>query len=222
MATQGSLKQLLNEQFSKLGRAIGNANRLEIIEYLAQGERNVENLSKLSGLSIANTSQHLAVLRQAGLVTSRKEGLYVIYSLAGPDVVALFGLLRSVAENRVAEVDRLIGAFLNTKDHLEPIDAEELLARAQEGSISILDVRPKEEFEAGHLVGAVNISLAELEQQWDQFPPGNEVIAYCRGPYCVLSFDAVAGLRAKGIKARRLKEGFPEWKLAGHPINVIT
>lgn len=214
----GNFKHDLFSQFARIGKALSNANRLELLEFLAQGERSVEQLARTSGLTIANTSQHLQHLRQAGLVHSRKKGLNVFYSLASGDVVALLNTLRRVAETQLADVDRLITAYLTLKDDLEPLSASVLLERARRGLVTVLDVRPVEEYQAGHLPGAINIPLAELENHIHELPPEREVIAYCRGPYCVLAYDAVVELRRQGFTARRLAEGFPEWKIAGLPV----
>lgn len=218
--SSNNVKHSLFSQFARIGKVLGSANRLEIIEYLAQGERSVDSLAQVSGLSVANTSQHLQQLRQAGLVTTRKEGQRVYYRLSGDDVVNLLDSLRSVAERHLAEVSHLVTTYLDTRDHLEPVLAEDLLARARAGEVTVLDVRPAEEFAAGHLPGAINIPLSELEARLGDLPPDQEVIAYCRGPFCVLSYDAVARLREHGIPARRLKEGYPEWRLAGLPVET--
>lgn len=211
-------KQALFGQFARIGKALGNANRLELLEFLAQGERSVDALAKVSGLSVANTSQHLQQLRQVGLVVARKEGVTVYYRLSDADVVALFNMQRQVAERHLAEVEQLVRHYLTVKDDLEPLPAQELLARARDGLITVLDVRPEEEYAAGHLPGAVNIPLAKLEQHLREFDRDKEVVAYCRGPHCILAFDAVARLRQKGLRARRLQDGFPEWQLAGLPV----
>ena len=205
-------------QFARVGKALSSANRLELLEFIAQGERTVDVLANLSGLSIANTSQHLQQLRQTGLLTARKEGQHVYYRLAGDDVLVLLNNLRQVAEQHLADVDRLVNSFLTVKDSLEPIPANELLQRVRDGLVTVLDVRPREEYDAGHLTGAVNVPMAELEQHLDQLPTDKEIVAYCRGPHCVLAFDAVARLREHGLKARRLETGYPEWKAAGLPI----
>lgn len=210
-------KQDLNDQFARLGKALSNGRRLELLEYLAQGERSVEQLAKVSGLSVANTSQHLQQMRQAGLVSARREGKHILYQLAGEDVVQLLDVLRTVAERRLSEVREMVAKVLTARDSLEPVQAAELLERSRLGLVTVLDVRPPEEFEAGHLPGAINLTLAELEKQLDRLPRDREVIAYCRGPYCALSFEAVARLRQQGFKARRLEQGYPEWKLAGLP-----
>jgi len=211
-------KQALFAQFARVGKALASANRLELLEFLAQGERSVDALARVSGLSVANTSQHLQQLRQAGLVTARKEGVTVYYSLSDKDVVALVDKLRDVAERHLAEVEQLVSRYLTVKDDLEPVPSRELLKRARQGLVTVIDVRPEEEYAAGHLPGAVNIPLASLEKQLRDFDREKEVVAYCRGPHCVLAFEAVARLRAKGFEARRLQDGFPEWKLAGLPV----
>lgn len=215
---QNNFKQDLFTQFARVGKALGSGNRLELLEFIAQGERSVDQLAKVSGLSVANTSQHLQQLRQAGLVTAHKEGLKVFYRLSGDDVISLFDALRVVAERHVADVERLVSSYLTVKDSLEPIPREELLTRVRDGLVTVLDVRPPEEYAAGHVPGAINIPLAELEQHLGEFDSGQEVVAYCRGPHCVLAFEAVAQLRDKGLKARRLQDGYPEWKQAGLPV----
>lgn len=216
--SSGNVKHDLFAQFARIGKALSNPNRLEIIEFLAQGERSVDALAQVASLSVANTSQHLQQLRQAGLVTLRKEGQRVYYRLSGDDVVLLLNSLRDVADRHLAEVAHLVTSYLDTKDMLEPLLAEELLTRVRAGEVTVLDVRPAEEFAAGHLPGAINIPLSELEARLGELRPNQEVVAYCRGPYCVLSYDAVARLREHGLQARRLKDGYPEWKIAGLPV----
>jgi len=169
-------------------------------------------------VTVANTSQHLHKLRQAGLITGRKQGLYVFYRLAGDEVVGLLSALGHVGETYLAEVDRIVRLYLAQKDNLEPVPAKELLARARRGLVTVLDVRPPEEYAACHLPGAVNIPIHELEKRLKELPKRREIVAYCRGPYCLMSYDAVALLRKKGIKARRLEAGLPEWRLAGLPV----
>ena len=217
-----AFKQDLFAQFARVGKTLSNGNRLELLEFLAQGERSVEQLSKVTGLTVANTSQHLQQLRHAGMVTCRKEGLKVYYSISGDDVIKLLDALRAVAERHVTDVQHLVNTYLTVKDKLEPIPRAELLERARDGLITVLDVRPAEEYAAGHVPGAINIPLQELEQRLEEL--GNqegenrEIVAYCRGPHCVLAFDAVARLREKGLNARRLEDGYPEWKTAGLPV----
>jgi rhodanese-related sulfurtransferase/DNA-binding transcriptional ArsR family regulator len=214
----GHFKHDLFGQFARVAKAMSNGYRLELLELLAQGERSVDALAQVSGLTVANTSQHLQQLRQAGLVANRKEGHKVYYRLSGMDVSALLGSLREAAERHLADVDRLVDDYLKVKDSLEPVPASELLERAREGLVTVLDVRPSEEYASGHLPGAINIPLGELECRLDELDPDNEIVAYCRGPHCVLAFDAVAKLRQKGIPARRLHGGLPEWRLEGFPV----
>lgn len=213
-----NFKQDLFNQFARVGKALSNGNRLELLEFIAQGERSVDQLSKVSGLTVANTSQHLQHLRQAGLVISRKQGLKVFYRLSGDDVIQLLDTVRLVAERNIAEVDKLVDTFLTIKDELEPIPREELLNRVKQGLVTVLDVRPAEEYAAGHVPGAVNVPLSELETHLAGLDGTEDVVAYCRGPHCILAFDAVAKCREKGLNAHRLEDGFPEWKLAGLPV----
>jgi rhodanese-related sulfurtransferase/DNA-binding transcriptional ArsR family regulator len=211
-------KRAIFESLARVGTALSSATRLEFLELLAQGERSVDELATLTGVSVANTSQHLQKLRQAGLIVGRKQGQYVYYRLAGDAVVGLLAALGSVGEAYVAEVERIVRLYLVEKDSLEPIPARELLERAKKGLVTVLDVRPPEEFAAGHLPGAVNIPVHELEKRLGELPKRKEVVAYCRGPYCLMSYDAVHLLRKKGLKARRLQNGLPEWRLAGLPV----
>ena len=217
-----SFKHDLFAQFARVGKALSNGNRLELLEFLAQGERSVEQLSKVASLTVANTSQHLQQRRHAGMVTCRKEGLKVYYSISGDDVIKLLDALRAVAERHVTDVQHLVNTYLTVKDDLEPIPRTELLERVRDGLVTVLDVRPPEEYAAGHVPGAVNIPLQELEDRLQELSnqegENREIVAYCRGPHCVLAFDAVARLREKGMKARRLEDGYPEWKTAGLPI----
>ena len=221
MSSKG-VKQLLFEQFARVGKAMSNANRLEILEFLAQSEYNVDELSKLIGITVANTSQHLQQLRQAGLVISRKQGLKVYYSLSGDDVIELLTVQRKVAERHLAEVDQLINQFLTVKDSLEPLPREELLSRIKQGLVTIIDVRPAIEYNAGHVPGAINMPLDKLEERLGDIDTDREIVAYCRGPHCVLAFDAVEKLRQQGFKANRLEDGFPEWKTAGLPVEKLN
>lgn len=211
-------KQDLFAQFARVGKALSNGNRLELLEFLAQGERSVEALAKVSGLSVANTSQHLQQLRLAGLVSSRKQGLKVYYSISSDDVISLLAILRKVAEHHLADVEELVQTFLTVKDDLEPIPRDELLQRVRDDLVTVIDVRPPEEYSAGHVPGAVNVPLKELENYLKQTDRQQEIVAYCRGPHCILAFEAVEQLRKKGLKARRLEDGFPEWKNAGLPV----
>jgi rhodanese-related sulfurtransferase/DNA-binding transcriptional ArsR family regulator len=212
-------KQEIFANLARIGAALSSATRIEFLELLAQAERTVEQLANLTGVTVANTSQHLQKLRQAGLVLGRKQGQFVYYSLAGDPVVELLRTLGRVGETYLAEIERVLKVYLAQKDALEPVPAVEVLARARKGLVTILDVRPPEEFAAGHLPGAVNIPLRDLEKRLKQLPKGKEIIAYCRGPYCLMSFDAVELLRKKGLRARRLEAGLPEWRSAGLPIS---
>lgn len=216
--SSGNFKHDLFNQFARIGKALSNGNRLELLEFLAQSERSVDELAGISGLSVANTSQHLQLLRQSGLVTSRKDGLKVYYQVSNGDVIDLMYKVRKVAERELADVNLLLNTYLTVKDRLEPIAREELLNRVAEGLVSVIDVRPAEEYKVGHIPGAVNIPLPDLQKHLDEFDTEMEVVAYCRGPHCLLAFDAVAELRKHGLKARRLEDGFPEWKQAGMPV----
>lgn len=213
-----SFKKQLFEQFARVGKALASGHRLELLEFLAQGERTVEALAEVTGLSVANTSQHLQQLRQVGLVATRKQGLHVHYRLADADVSELLSVMQKIAEKQFAEVERIVRVYLTTKDGLDPISRADLLKRAAEGDVTVLDVRPPEEYAAGHVPGALNIPVKELIAHLEALPQDQEVVAYCRGPYCVLAFEAVSQLRAHGFRARRLEEGFPEWKTAGLPV----
>lgn len=212
------VKSLLFAQFARVSQALASGNRLELLEFLAQGERSVDALAKLSGLSVANTSRHLQVLRQAGLVQARKEGLFVHYSISGGGVIKLLAALQEVAQHNVAEVTRLVHEYLDAKDSFEPVSVVELAGRMRDGLVTVVDVRPPEEYAAGHLPGAVNVPLSQMEEHVARLPRDREVVAYCRGPFCVLSFEAVATMRKRGLRARRLETGFPEWKVAGLPV----
>jgi rhodanese-related sulfurtransferase/predicted transcriptional regulator len=213
-----TVKRELYQSIAKVAQALASGNRLQLLEFIAQGERSVDSLATMAGITVANASQHLQALRRAGLVAVRKEGQRVYYRLAGDDVVQLYGALHRVAESRLADVRQLVREFLGDRHALEPVPASELLARAKQGLVTVLDVRPAEEFAAGHLPGAVNIPIERLEGELAKLPKRREVIAYCRGPYCLMSFEAVMKLRQRGWKARRLEGGFPEWRAAGRPV----
>jgi rhodanese-related sulfurtransferase/predicted transcriptional regulator len=217
-STDAEHKARLYESIGRVALALSSAGRLQLLEFVAQGERSVDSLAVMTGLSVANTSKHLQALRQAGLVSARKEGLRVYYSIAGNDVAALLSALREVSEHRVAEVERLLQTWLAHRDELEAVPAKEVLERAKKGLVVVLDVRPAEEYSAGHLPGAVNIPIHELVRRLRELPKRKEIIAYCRGPYCLMSYDAVSLLRKKGLKARRLEAGLPEWRAAGLPV----
>ena len=213
-------KQDLFSQFARVGKALSHGNRLELLEFLAQGERSVDALATVSGLSVANTSQHLQQLRQAGLIVSRKQGLKVYYCLSSDDVISLLKVLRRVAEHHVADVERLVNTYLTIKDDLEPVPRDELLNRVRADLVTVIDVRPEEEYQAGHVPGAINVPIKELENYLQRLDKNQEIVAYCRGPHCILAFEAVEQLRQHGLKARRLEDGFPEWKNAGLPVEI--
>jgi rhodanese-related sulfurtransferase/DNA-binding transcriptional ArsR family regulator len=217
MSSQGP-KQALFAQFAAVAKTLGHAHRLELLEQLAQGERSVEVLAQRTGLSIANTSQHLQHMRRAGLVANRRDGKFIYYRLADDGVLDLLAALRRIAERNSAEVERVIRSYFDKRDSLEPVSREELVERSRAGIVTILDVRPEDEFALGHLPGALNIPLRELEARLGEMDPKQEIVAYCRGPYCVLSYEAVAALRARGFKVRRLEDGLPEWRAAGLPV----
>jgi rhodanese-related sulfurtransferase/DNA-binding transcriptional ArsR family regulator len=221
-ASFDAIQDSLFEQLARIGKAVGNKQRLKLLELLAQTERTVEALAAESGLSVANVSQHLQRLRETGIVEASKTGLYVRYRLAGPEVLELIRIIRRVAETRSAELDRIVRTYLTDQSQLEPVTREELLERMREGSAVVLDVRPVEEFRAGHIAGAISIQLDEIQKKLCEGWSRKEVIAYCRGPYCLLGHRAVELLRNGGRNARRLAEGFPEWMAAGLPVEAST
>jgi len=212
-------KRALFDEFARVGKAVSSGRRIEVLDILANGERSVEGLAEQLGLSVANTSQHLQVLRQAGLVRTRREGTSIRYRLAAPEVFEFLRALRALAAGRLAEVERLARAYLGARDTLEPVTRQELARRLRRGGdLVVVDVRPAEEFAAGHLPGAVSIPLSELQRRLRELPKDREIVAYCRGPYCVFSHAAVELLRRRGFRARRLEEGLPEWEAADLPV----
>jgi rhodanese-related sulfurtransferase len=215
-------KQHVFASLAAIAQALGHAHRLEMLEHLGQGERSVEDLANRTGLTLANCSRHLQLLRRAALVEGRREGKRVFYKLAGDDlVIGLLGALTRVGERNSAEIARVTASYFRARDELEPVSRQELLDRLRCGSVTVLDVRPEDEFTGGHLPGALNIPFSQLERRLAELPADREVVAYCRGPWCVLSFEAVALLRGRGYRVRRLEDGFPEWKLAGLPVSQI-
>jgi rhodanese-related sulfurtransferase len=212
------VKDGLYEQFARVGKAVANPKRIELLDLLCQGERSVEVLADAAAMTVVNTSAHLRVLRESRLVATRREGTRVFYRLADDAVCEFFFSLRDLAGDRYAEVDRIVRDFFDARDELEPVNRDELLARAGDGGIIVLDVRPREEYEAGHIPGAISIPLADLKGRMASLPRGAEIVAYCRGPYCVLAPQALEMLRRGGFTARRLEDGFPEWRRAGLPI----
>ena len=213
-----AFKDPLFDQFARIGKAVANPHRLEFLDLLAQGERRVEELAGEASLSVANASQHLQALRQAGLVATRRAGTSIYYRLADERVFRLWQAIREVGEARLAEIDRLTQTFLTDRAQLEAVDAGTLLRRLDEGDVVVLDVRPEQEFRAGHIPDARSIPIDELAERLHEVPRDREIVAYCRGPYCVFSDEAVALLRAHGYDARRLDVGLPDWRSAGLPV----
>ena len=218
MSSKQDPKRQLFEHLALIARALGSAARLELLDFLAQGERGVEELATVARLSVANTSKHLQQLKSAGLVEARRDGKHSRYRLSDDRALDAIGDLRVLAEAHLDQVGELVSSYLRARDALEPVPAEELLDRAQNGLVTVIDVRPPEEYAQGHIAGALNIPLAQLKQELKQLPREREVVAYCRGPWCVLSYEAVARLRKAGIQARRLRDGLPEWRQAGLPV----
>jgi rhodanese-related sulfurtransferase len=209
-------KTALYDEFARVGKALASGRRMELLDVLANGERTVEALAGETGLSVANTSQHLQVLRRGGLVAARRAGTSIHYRLAGPEVFALWRLLRSVASSQLAAVERLAAAYVGDRDELEPVTRQELDRRLRDGDrLVVLDVRPAGEHAAGHLPGAVSIPVQELRRRLAELPLDQEIVAYCRGPFCAFAYEAVAVLREEGFVARRLEDGWPEWEAAG-------
>jgi ArsR family transcriptional regulator len=218
--SRDSPKRALFAQFALVAKAVAHPHRLELLEQLAQGERNVETLAERVGLSIANASQHLQQMRRAGLLTARRAGKYIFYALADDAALELLAALRRIAERNLAEVERVVNGYFRRRDSLEPVSRLELMERLKDGLVTVLDVRPDDEFALGHLPGAVNIPLGALADRLAELDPRHEIVAYCRGPYCVLSYEAIAALRDRGFRARRLEDGLPEWRAAGLPVEV--
>jgi rhodanese-related sulfurtransferase len=218
MSSSQEPKQALFEQLAVVARALGSAARLELIDFLAQGERHVEELAQVAGLSVANTSKHLQQLKAAGLVQARRDGKHIHYRLADDQVIDAIRDLRLLAEAHLDEVHDLVACYLRSRDALEPVPAQELLERARDGLVTVIDVRPPEEYAQGHIAGALNLPLDKLKTRLQELPRDREIVAYCRGPWCVLSFEAVARLRGAGFEARRLADGLPEWRRGGFPV----
>lgn len=208
--------------FADICKALGHTHRLLILEHLAQGEHSVEMLAERTRLSFANTSRHLQQLRHAGMVATRREGKRMIYSLSDDAIVTLISAVQTVAERQAGEMERITRTYFRARDTLEPVSQRELLKRMQQAEVTLLDVRPFDEYAQGHVPGARNIPLKELEKRLVELPSDREIIAYCRGPYCVLAYEAVALLRREGRNARRLQAGFPEWRIAGHPVETTS
>jgi rhodanese-related sulfurtransferase/DNA-binding transcriptional ArsR family regulator len=203
---------------AEVAKALASANRIEIVELLGQGERSVDGIASRLGLSVANASQHLQVMRRAGLLASRRDGKRVLYRLSDPAVVELMTALCRLGERNQAEVRAVVGGYFHDLDAMEPVSRGDLIDRLKDGLVTVLDVRPEDEFAAGSVPSAMNIPLRDLAKRLGDLPKDQEIVAYCRGPYCVLAFEAVALLREHGFKVRRLEDGFPEWKAAGLPV----
>jgi rhodanese-related sulfurtransferase/DNA-binding transcriptional ArsR family regulator len=218
--SSGSPKRDLYAQFAAVAKAVANEHRLELLELVAQGERSVEALAERSGLAVANASQHLQHLRRAGLVVARRQAKFVLYRLADDAVLTMLAAMHRVAERNVGEVERILRSYFHERDDLEPVSRADLQRRMKQGLVTVLDVRPEDEYALGHLPGARNVPLGQLKRQLSRLDRNREIVAYCRGPYCVLSFEAVAQLRKAGFKARRLVDGLPEWKAAGLRVEV--
>lgn len=214
-------KQAIFASLAEIAQALGHAHRLELLEHLGQGERSVEELAARSSLTFANASRHLQILRRASLVETRRQGKRIIYRLAGEDeVIGVLKALSQLGERNMAEIERVMATYFRARDAMEPVTRAELISRLRDGTVTVLDVRPESEFNLGHLPGALNIPFGELERRLSELPKQTQIIAYCRGPYCVLSFEAVAALRTKGYDVRRLEDGYPEWKAAGLPLEA--
>ncbi len=217
MADDKQPKRLIFEQLARVAKAVAQSNRLELLEALSQGERGVENLARACGMSVANTSHHLQILRDGGFVESRKSGVQVYYRLSGDEVTTLLTALKDMGERHVAEIEHIVRQHFATFDDLTPVGHKELLQLLQKDQVTVIDVRPESEYHAGHVKGAINIPLDHLSRQLPSLPKDHEVVAYCRGPYCLLAYEAVRKLRQHGFRARRLHEGFPEWKAGRLP-----
>lgn len=216
--TKQAFKAELFEEFARIGKALSSGRRLELLELLAQGERAVENLAAETGMSIANTSQHLQVLRGAHLVVVRRQGTYARYRLSDENVLRLWLNLRDVGETHLSEIERVVESFFKDRKGMEATTCEDLLKQMEAGTVVVLDVRPDEEYQASHIEGARSIPVSELEMRLKEIPRKKVIVAYCRGPYCVFADDAVKALRERGFRATRLTQGFPDWKLRGFPI----
>jgi ArsR family transcriptional regulator len=211
-------KQAMFAQFAAVAKTLGHASRLELLEQMAQGERSVEVLSDRTGISVANASQHLQLMKRVGLIAARREGKFIYYRLVDDTILDVLAALRRVAERNMVEVDRIVRTYFNRRDDMQPVTRTKLLKLTSEGAVTVLDVRPTDEFALGHVQGAINIPLRGLKRRLGELNPQQEIVAYCRGEYCVLAFEAVALLRAQGFKARRLEDGLPEWRAAGLPV----
>jgi rhodanese-related sulfurtransferase len=211
-------KDPLYAQFARIGNAVASPKRIELLDLLGQGERTVEQLAEQSSTPVKNTSAHLRVLRQAQLVETRRDGTYVYYRLAGQDVFHFLRCLQELGRNRLAEVERVANLYIDGRDELEPVSLKELRRRMRKGDVTVIDVRPEEEYRAAHIPGALSIPVAQLKRRLAEISKNKEVVAYCRGPYCVYSVEAVGILRKHGYRARRAGEGLPDWRASGLPV----
>ena len=218
IVTHRDFKDPLYAQFARIGHAVASPKRLELLDLIAQGEKSVEQLAGQSATALKNTSAHLRVLRQARLVETRREGTWVFYRLADVDVLRFLRSLQALGRSRLAEVEQVASRFLDGRDELEPVSLEELRRRLREGNVTVIDVRPQDEYRAGHIPGALSIPVAQLGRRLAEIPKRREVVAYCRGPYCVYSVEAVELLRKRGYRARRIREGLPDWRARGLPV----
>lgn len=220
--TKQAFKSELFEEFARIGKALSSGRRLELLELLAQSERTVEELATETGMSIANASRHLQMLRNARLVDAQRQGTYAWYRLSNQHVLRLWLSLREVGEMQLVEIERVVENFFKDRKDLEATSCEDLLKQIETGNVVVLDVRPEQEYRAGHIRGARSIPVRELEKRLKEIPKKKAIVAYCRGPYCVFADDAVKALRQKGFRAVRLAEGFPDWKMRGFPVAVST
>ena len=217
--THREFKDPLYAQFARIGHAVASAKRIELLDLLSQGAKTVEQLADQSATALKNTSAHLRVLRQARLVETRRDGTYIFYRLAGDDVFRFVRELESVSRARLAEVEQVATMYVDDRDELEPVSISELRRRLREGDVTVIDVRPEEEFLAGHIPGALSIPVAQLKRRLREIRKSRDVIAYCRGPYCVYSVEAVGILRKRGYRARRASDGMPDWRAHGLPVD---
>jgi rhodanese-related sulfurtransferase len=220
--THREFKDRLFEQFARIGKALASPKRLEILDLLAQGERTVEEIARETAMPVANASQHLQALKSARMVESRREGLYAYYRLADEGVFRTWQAVRALGETRLAEIDRLVETFLEDRDALEAVSTAALMERLSDGSVVVLDVRPEQEYRAGHIPGAISLPVDALEAALQTLPKDKEIVAYCRGHYCVFSDEAVTLLRSRGYRARRLAEGLPDWRAKGLPVETAS
>lgn len=220
MSSEGP-KQQLFAQFALIAKTLGHAHRLALVEHLGQGEQSVEVLAQKTGLSVANASQHLQQLRRAGLAATRRDGKFIFYRLADTAVLDLLAALHQIGERNLSEVQVVLNSYFRDRDAMEAVSRKELLKRTRAGAVTILDVRPHDEFALAHVAGAINIPMGDLERRMAELDPAVEIVAYCRGPYCVFSFEAVSLLRKRGFRIRRLEDGLPEWQAAGLPVERV-